>query len=53
MVGDGNRSKCVILPIRKLFDVETASKYLIEVIRHQEPSKSGSFFAWDGSEIPW
>ena len=23
MVGDGNRSKCVILPIRKLFDVET------------------------------
>ena len=22
-VGDGNRSKCVILPIRKLFDVET------------------------------
>ena len=23
MVGEGNRSKCVILPIRKLFDVDT------------------------------
>ena len=23
MVGDGNRSKCVILPIKKLFDIET------------------------------
>ncbi len=41
------------IPEDKLFDVEAASKYLIEVIRHQDPSKSGSFFAWDGSEIPW
>ena len=41
------------VPANKLFTVETASKYLIEVIRNQEPSKSGSFISWDGSEIPW
>ena len=41
------------VPVNNLFNVETASKYLIEVIRNQEPSKSGSFIAWDGSEIPW
>ena len=37
----------------KIFDVKTASKYMIELIRDQDPSKSGCFLAWDGSEIPW
>ena len=41
------------VPENKLFTVQMASKYLIEVIQNQEPSNTGKFFAWDGSEIQW
>ncbi len=41
------------VPENKLFSKEKASKLLINIIKSQQPSNSGSFLAWDGSPIPW
>ena len=41
------------VPENKLFSPEKASKFLIEVIKNQKPLDSGSFLAWDGTQIPW
>ena len=41
------------VPENKLFSPEKASKFLIDIIKNQKPIDSGSFLAWDGSQIPW
>ena len=41
------------VPENKLFSPEKASKFLIDIIKNQKPLDSGSFLAWDGSQIPW
>ncbi len=41
------------VPENKLFSPEKASKFLINIIKNQKPIDSGSFIAWDGSQIPW
>ncbi len=41
------------VPENKLFSTEKASKYLIDIIKNQDPSNSGKFLAWDNSEICW
>lgn len=37
----------------KLFDVDRAAEQLLSVIDRTTTAQSGSFLAWDGSEIPW
>ena len=41
------------VPENKLFTPEKAVNYLISILMNQNPSDSGKFLAWDGSEIPW
>ena len=41
------------VPPHKLFSVERAARQLIEIMDQATPATSGSFLAWDGSEIPW
>ena len=41
------------VPKDKLFSPQKTSSYLIDILRHQNPSDSGKFIAWDGKEIPW
>ena len=41
------------VPKDKLFSPQKASSYLIDILRHQKPTDSGKFIAWDGREIPW
>ena len=41
------------VPENKLFSTEKASRYLIDIIKNQNPSDSGQFLAWDGTKIPW
>ena len=41
------------VPKDKLFSPQKASSYLIDILRHQKPTDSGKFIAWDGKEIPW
>ena len=41
------------VPENKLFTSDKAARYLINILINQEPSDSGKFLAWDGSEIPW
>ena len=41
------------VPKDKLFSPQKTSSYLIDILRHQNPTDSGKFIAWDGKEIPW
>jgi hypothetical protein len=41
------------VPEGKLFSREQAGNYLLDVIKHLEADDSGSFKAWDGSDIAW
>lgn len=41
------------VPEEKLFSPERAARQLLEVIAKVTPERSGSFLAYDGSEIPW
>ena len=41
------------VPKDKLFSPQKTSSYLIDIVRHQKPTDSGKFIAWDGKEIPW
>lgn len=41
------------VPAGKLFDADTTAEYLLQVVATLDASKSGRFWAWDGSEIPW
>ena len=41
------------VPKDKLFSPQKTSSYLIDILRHQKPTDSGKFIAWDGKEIPW
>ena len=41
------------VPKDKLFSPQKTSNYMIDILRHQKPTDSGKFIAWDGKEIPW
>jgi len=41
------------VPNGKLFSPEQTAGYLLDVIDTLEPAKTGRFWAYDGSEIPW
>ena len=41
------------VPAAKLFDVERASRQLLDVLGGLTPADSGGFFAWDGKPAPW
>jgi NAD(P)-dependent dehydrogenase (short-subunit alcohol dehydrogenase family) len=41
------------VPPEKLFSPERAARQLLDVVDGLTPADSGSFFAWDGSPIPW
>lgn len=41
------------VPKDKLFSPQKTSSYLIDILRHQKPTDSGKFIAWDSKEIPW
>jgi NAD(P)-dependent dehydrogenase (short-subunit alcohol dehydrogenase family) len=41
------------VPAEKLFTPETSAAHLWSVMDGIGPAQSGSFLAWDGSEIPW
>ncbi|MFY8148477.1 MAG: SDR family oxidoreductase [Prochlorococcaceae cyanobacterium] len=41
------------VPPEKLFTPERAAGQLLDVLEGLGPADSGSFRAWDGSEIPW
>ena len=41
------------VPQDKLFSPQKTSNYMIDILRHQKPTDSGKFIAWDGKEIPW
>ncbi len=41
------------VPKDKLFSPQKTSSYMIDILRHQKPTDSGKFIAWDGKEIPW
>ena len=41
------------VPAEKLFSTETTASYLLQVVESLDASKSGRFWAWDGSEIEW
>lgn len=41
------------VPEGKLFSSAQAGKYLLDVIKQLETDDSGSFKAWDGSDIAW
>ena len=37
----------------KIQDPEESAKHLIKIIDQINPSQTGKFFNWDGSELPW
>ena len=37
----------------KIQDPEESAKNLIKIIDQINPSQTGKFFNWDGSELPW
>jgi NAD(P)-dependent dehydrogenase (short-subunit alcohol dehydrogenase family) len=41
------------IPKDQLFDTHFAADQMLSVIENLETRDSGSFFAWDGSKIPW
>lgn len=41
------------VPADRLFPVDRAAQQILDVLDALEPSQTGSFLAWDGSEIPW
>jgi hypothetical protein len=41
------------VPADKLFSAELAAGQLLDIISRCTPERSGSFLAWDGSEIVW
>lgn len=41
------------VPAQKLFSPERAARALLEVLAGLSAEDSGTFFAWDGSKIPW
>ena len=41
------------VPDAELFDVERAARQLLGLCDDATPEKTGQFFAWDGSRIPW
>jgi NAD(P)-dependent dehydrogenase (short-subunit alcohol dehydrogenase family) len=41
------------VPPEKLFPVNRTVTQLLNVLEQRNPSDSGKFFSWDGSEIPW
>lgn len=41
------------VPPEKLFPVERTVAQLMAILDRLEPSASGSFFSWDGSQLPW
>lgn len=41
------------VPKDKLFQVDLAAAQILDVLDGLEPKQTGSFLAWDGSDIPW
>ena len=41
------------VPEGKLFTAEYSARKLLEIVATSTPADSGTFRAWDGSEIPW
>jgi len=41
------------VPEGKLFTPEQSAAYLMAVIDGLTPEKTGRFWSWDGSELPW
>lgn len=41
------------VPEDKLFTTEHAARQLLDIVAGTTPAQSGSFLAWDGSEIAW
>lgn len=41
------------VPPEKLFSVDRTVRQLLSVIDQLENSKSGEFFSWDGTKLPW
>jgi NAD(P)-dependent dehydrogenase (short-subunit alcohol dehydrogenase family) len=41
------------VPAGRLFSPERAAAHLLDVLQQQQPERSGSFLAWDGTTIPW
>lgn len=41
------------VPVGKLFSRQKTAGYLVDVIETLTPEKTGKFFSWDKSEIPW
>jgi NAD(P)-dependent dehydrogenase (short-subunit alcohol dehydrogenase family) len=41
------------VPAEKLFSIDRTARQLMQVMENLQESDSGSFFSWDGSQIPW
>jgi NAD(P)-dependent dehydrogenase (short-subunit alcohol dehydrogenase family) len=41
------------IPKNKIFTSKKAARQILSVTSKLEPEDNGSFFAWDGSKIPW
>lgn len=41
------------VPASRIFDTKRASDQLLAVVDGLTPDRTGSFLAWDGTEIPW
>jgi NAD(P)-dependent dehydrogenase (short-subunit alcohol dehydrogenase family) len=41
------------VPAERLFPPSRAANHLIDILEGLEPEQSGSFWAWDGTSIPW
>lgn len=41
------------VPPEKLFSPERTAAQLLAIIHRLTPEESGSFFSWDGQELPW
>ena len=41
------------VPAEKLFTTEFAATQLLALVEQHGPEQSGTFWAWDGSPIPW
>ena len=41
------------VPEHKLFSSEQTANYLLAVLDQLDPTKTGKFWSWDGTEIPW
>lgn len=37
----------------RLFSPQKTARYLLDVVASLTPEKTGKFFSWDGTEIPW